>query len=252
LTTRSRAALLLTLLLLLLGAFSWLSTSQAQTRIRASQINLSDVFAFTGANTHSNTETFSGALVSSAIGPTSGQQHTLPAVASDTVVLLAATQSPTNKTFGATNSVLVAALNGGSGASSTTYWRGDGTWQPASGVTEATWASAQPSSPGAGATAKAYAETIFPSGHTLIRFVGFLGGTITTCATTTPVVSFYDETAAAAVASLAITNTGSQLYDSGVISVAMTAGHTFSMRITTAGDGACQAGNPAIWTAVYK
>lgn len=55
--------------------------------------------AFTGNNTHSGTETFSGAVVASAIGPSAAQQHTLPAVTSDTISLLAASQTFTNKTI---------------------------------------------------------------------------------------------------------------------------------------------------------
>jgi hypothetical protein len=53
----------------------------------------------TGAKTFNATTTFAGAVVASAMGPASGQQHTLPAVSSDTVALLAATQTFTNKTL---------------------------------------------------------------------------------------------------------------------------------------------------------
>jgi hypothetical protein len=56
-------------------------------------------FITQGTGTHSGTETFSGALVAPAIGPSAAQQHTLPAVVSDTVSLLAATQTLTNKTI---------------------------------------------------------------------------------------------------------------------------------------------------------
>lgn len=61
-----------------------------------------------GGNTLSGTATFSGAIsftdatspiIAAKLGPASGQQHTLPAVTSDTIVLLAATQTLTNKTL---------------------------------------------------------------------------------------------------------------------------------------------------------
>lgn len=55
----------------------------------------------TGAKTFTANATFLGALVSGTIGPTTSYQHTLPSVASDTVALLAATQTLTNKTIAA-------------------------------------------------------------------------------------------------------------------------------------------------------
>ena len=51
----------------------------------------------------------SGGLAAPTVGPNATQQHTLPAVASDTVSLVAAAQSPTNKTFNsATNTIALA------------------------------------------------------------------------------------------------------------------------------------------------
>ena len=43
--------------------------------------------------------TFGAKIIGGTIGPTSGQQHTLPAVTSDTVALIAASQTLTNKTL---------------------------------------------------------------------------------------------------------------------------------------------------------
>ena len=43
--------------------------------------------------------TIVGKLIAGTVGPVSGQQHTVPAVASDTFVLLAASQTLTNKTL---------------------------------------------------------------------------------------------------------------------------------------------------------
>jgi hypothetical protein len=55
-----------------------------------------------GASTFSGAATFSNAtspIISAKIGPAAGQQHTVPAVTSDTLALLAATQTFTNKTY---------------------------------------------------------------------------------------------------------------------------------------------------------
>lgn len=67
-----------------------------------------DAITVTGTPSFSAPSTFSNAtspIITAKLGPTSGQQHTLPTVASDTVALLAATQTFTNKTYnGGTNS----------------------------------------------------------------------------------------------------------------------------------------------------
>jgi hypothetical protein len=57
-------------------------------------------FAYLNATqTWPNQQTFSLGLVAPTIGPSSAQQHTLPAVTSDTVALLTAAQTLTNKTL---------------------------------------------------------------------------------------------------------------------------------------------------------
>ncbi len=63
-----------------------------------------DVVTVTGTATFSAAATFSNAtspIISAKIGPAAAQQHTIPAVTSDTVALLAATQTFTNKTYSA-------------------------------------------------------------------------------------------------------------------------------------------------------
>lgn len=61
-----------------------------------------DTVTVTGTATFSAPATFSNAtspIISARIGPVAGQQHILPAVASDTLALLAAAQTFTNKTY---------------------------------------------------------------------------------------------------------------------------------------------------------
>jgi hypothetical protein len=60
------------------------------------KISLTTLFT---APTIAGNATFTGAIISPTIGPASGQQHTLPAVTSDTVALIAASQTLTNKTI---------------------------------------------------------------------------------------------------------------------------------------------------------
>lgn len=60
------------------------------------------VGTFSGTHTNSGVTTFSEAtspIVTAKLGPTTGQQHLLPAVTSDTIALLAAAQTFTTKTF---------------------------------------------------------------------------------------------------------------------------------------------------------
>lgn len=86
----------------------------------------------TGASTFGgSSNTFS----SGALGPASGQQHTLPAVASDTFALLAATQTLAAKTLTAP------IINGCTSASGNIDFSGSsGTWKPPTGGLNATLA----------------------------------------------------------------------------------------------------------------
>jgi hypothetical protein len=59
--------------------------------------------------------TLNGKVITTAVGPTSARQHTLPNVASDTVALLAATQTLTNKTLISPTATDATITSGGSG-----------------------------------------------------------------------------------------------------------------------------------------
>lgn len=64
-----------------------------------------------GTHTFNGSVTFAGSLIASTIGPSSGQQHILPAVASDTFTLLSASQTLINKVFDVTTNTLKTATN---------------------------------------------------------------------------------------------------------------------------------------------
>lgn len=85
--------------LVLLAAAQTL-TSKTLTSPTISSGTLSGTFS--GNHTYSGQASFTDAtapIITAKLGPASGQQHALPAVSSDTVVLLAATQTLTNKTL---------------------------------------------------------------------------------------------------------------------------------------------------------
>lgn len=75
-------------------------------------VAVNQAFAPTWTGVHTFTEATSP-IITAKLGPAAGQQHTLPAVASDTLALLAATQTLTNKTL--TNPI-IATIIGGTGA----------------------------------------------------------------------------------------------------------------------------------------
>lgn len=83
-------------------AWGELATTYALTALSTTgAAAIGGTLAVTGTSTFTGNATFSGAapIISALIGPTAAQQHTLPAVTSDTVALLAAAQTLTNKTL---------------------------------------------------------------------------------------------------------------------------------------------------------
>lgn len=70
-------------------------------------VTLSSTLAVAGAATFSNA---TSPIISAKIGPAAGQQHALPAVASDTVALLAAAQTLTNKTVNLASNTLTGTM----------------------------------------------------------------------------------------------------------------------------------------------
>jgi len=94
------------------------------------------------------------------------------------------------------------------------------------------------------------AETTFANAHTLIRFTIYTISAPTGCSTSA-VVQFKDITSSTVLASLTIAN-GSQYFDSGALSVPMTAGDVFGFvtSVIPVGCGAFpQNGTP---TAIYQ
>jgi hypothetical protein len=86
------------------GAFTTLSTSGVAALAASSTVGASLIVTVGGTHTFTNAQTFSNGtspIISTKIGPTSALQHTLPSVTSDTLALLAAAQTFTNKTYSA-------------------------------------------------------------------------------------------------------------------------------------------------------
>ena len=79
------------------AAGSFTSLSASTTLGVTGAATLSSTLAVTGA------ATLSGNVITTTVGPASGQQHIFPAVTSDTIALLVATQALTNKTINASS-----------------------------------------------------------------------------------------------------------------------------------------------------
>lgn len=91
-------------------------------------VHLSGTETVTGAKTFSANATFTGSapVISASIGPVSSQQHTLPAVTSDTVALLAATQTLSGKSISGSANTLSNIANASLANSSITVTNGTG------------------------------------------------------------------------------------------------------------------------------
>lgn len=138
----------------------------------------------------------------------------------------------------------------GASAGTTHFLREDATWAtlPASGVSEATWSTSNGLAIGSFVLNAQIGGTIFPSGHTLIRYTIWMTGTVSGC-TTSPVLAFRDVTGSTNLASLTVTN-GTTFFDSGALSVSMTGGHQFAVQVTTAGSG-CSLGASGFTATVF-
>ena len=86
------------------GAFTTLLTTGIAALAASSTVGGSAIITAGSTNTFTNPQTFSNTtspIISSKIGPSSTNQHTIPLVASDAFALLAAAQTLTNKTYSA-------------------------------------------------------------------------------------------------------------------------------------------------------
>lgn len=83
------------------GAFTTLSTTGVASLAASSTVGGTIIAGLGNAQTFTATQTFSATtpIISSKIGPSSTQQHTLPVSTSDTIALLATAQTFTNKTY---------------------------------------------------------------------------------------------------------------------------------------------------------
>ena len=122
--TRYRVPLLLLLVSISLGTL-WLSSTSAQTKIRAAQIYLSDVFAFSGNNTHSGTETFNGPLKANGGGILQGTFSGNPVLSSGRLALLNPTTDSFVDIFGNAGYVSEVAVGSYYGSSGQAHWAWD-------------------------------------------------------------------------------------------------------------------------------
>lgn len=120
----------------------------------------------------------------------------------------------------------------GAVSGTTHFLREDATWQtvPPSGVSESFWTPA-----GEQTAVGVLAKTIFPNAHTLVRATLSYTAAPSGC-TTNGVVKFRDATSSTDLVTFTNVN-GTAFYDSGVLSTALTAGHTFTWEVTTAASG---------------
>jgi hypothetical protein len=87
-----------------IGAFTTLSTSGVAALAASSTVGGSLIVTIGGTHTFTGVQTFTNStspIIVAKVGPTAAFQHALPSVTSDTVTLLAATQTLTNKTYNA-------------------------------------------------------------------------------------------------------------------------------------------------------
>jgi hypothetical protein len=102
-----------------------------------------------------------------------------------------------------------------------------------------------------GTTSGAYTENqhTFTKPFTLTRFTSFVTTAGVTC-TTGGVLSIFDLTATSDLATLTLTN-GTNYFDSGVLAVAVVAGHNIQFRVKTAGTGCATFPGGINWNMEY-
>jgi hypothetical protein len=151
---------------------------------------------------------------------------------------------------GVTGTLPVAKEGTGTPASGKYVDGGTGAWTalPTNGVTEATWSTTFSGAVYAFAVTTKLGQTLFTNSHTLIRFTIYFQGAFANCSTA-PVYAVRDYTSSSNLATLTMST--AYWYDSGVLSVAMTAGDQIGFYVQTAGVG-CNAGSGPVFTMIYQ